>query len=136
MPTDIAPNPNLLSVIYDGECPFCTNFAAFHAARRNADDMELINAREKPVLVQELRSKGMEINDGMVVIWQGQYYHGAEGMRLLSMLGVESGAFLMLNKFLFGSGSVAAIYPVLAAGRRLTLLLLGRKLIPMNKNAR
>ncbi|SCX87749.1 Protein of unknown function, DUF393 [Nitrosospira sp. Nl5] len=130
MPTDIASNPNRLSLIYDGECPFCTSFAAFHAARGNADDMELINAREKPVLVQELRSKGMEINDGMIVIWHGQYYHGAEGMHLLSTLSAEPGAFTMLNKFLFGSGSVAAvIYPMLAAGRRLALLLLQRKLI-------
>lgn len=135
MPTDIVPNPNRLSVIYDGECPFCTSFAASYAARRHEDDMELINAREKPILVQELRSKGMEINDGMIVIWHGQYYHGAEGMYLLSTLYAGSGAFIMLNKFLFGNGRVAAaIYPMLAAGRRLTLLLLGRKLIPMNKN--
>lgn len=128
---DIAPKSNRLSVIYDGECPLCNHFVKFHVIRRNAGDIELINAREKPVLVQELRSKGMEINDGMVVIWRGHHYYGVEGMRLLSMLGAESGTFAMLSKLLFRNRYAAgAIYPALAAGRRLTLLLLRRKLIP------
>jgi DCC1-like thiol-disulfide oxidoreductase len=131
MSADIAPHLNRLSVIYDGECPFCKRFAKFHAIRRNAGDIELINAREKPVLVHELRSKGMEINDGLVVIWRGHHYHGAEGMCLLSLLGAESGAFTMLNKFLFCNRYIAgAIYPALVAGRRLILLLLRRNLIP------
>ena len=131
MSADIAPDLNRLPVIYDGDCPFCNRFAKFYAIRSNAGDIELINAREKPVLVHELRSKGMEINDGMVVIWRGHHYHGAEGMCLLSRLGAESGAFTMLNNFLFCNKYVAGtIYPALAAGRRLILLLLRRKLIP------
>ncbi len=123
--------PDRLSIIYDGECPFCTNFVRSYIIRKNAGDMELINAREKPLLVQELRSKGMEINDGMVVIWREHHYHGAEGMHLLSILGAEAGIFCMLNRFLFSNRNVAAaIYPVLVAGRRITLSLLRRKLIP------
>ena len=42
---------------------------------------------KRPVLVRELRPGGMEINDGMIVMWRGHYYHGAEGMHLLSILG-------------------------------------------------
>ncbi len=127
--TDIS--PDRLSIIYDGECPFCTNFVKSYVIRKNAGDMELINAREMPLLVQELRSKGMEINDGMVVIWREHHYYGAEGMHLLSILGAESGIFNMLNRFLFCNRNVAvAIYPVLVVGRRITLSLLRRKLIP------
>ncbi|MEO6823326.1 MAG: DCC1-like thiol-disulfide oxidoreductase family protein [Nitrosospira sp.] len=123
--------PDRLSVIYDGDCPFCTNFMKLYAIRKNTGDIELINARERPVLVQELRAKGMEINDGMVVIWQGRHYYGADGMHLLSILGAESGIFSVLNRFLFHNRNIAsAIYPALAAGRRATLLLLRRKLIP------
>lgn len=129
MPADII--PNRLSVIYDGDCPFCANFVKLYAIRKNAGDMELINARERPFLVQELRAQGMEINDGMVVIWRKHYYFGAEGMHLLSILGTESGIFGMLNRFLFRNrNAAAAIYPVLAIGRRAALFLLRRKLIP------
>ncbi|MGH8762986.1 MAG: DCC1-like thiol-disulfide oxidoreductase family protein [Nitrosospira sp.] len=128
---DIAPKLNRLSVIYDGECPFCNRFMRLYSMRRNAGDIELINARERPALIQELRSKGMEINDGMVAIWHGHYYYGAESMHLLSILGAELGTFTMLNKLLFRNRHAAgAIYPALAAGRRLILLLLRRKLIP------
>jgi hypothetical protein len=129
MPTDII--PNRLSVIYDGDCPFCANFVKLYAIRKNAGDMELINARERPLLVQELRAQGMEINDGMVVIWREHHYFGVEGMHLLSILGTESGIFGMLNRFLFRNrNAAAAIYPVLAIGRRTALFLLRRKLIP------
>ena len=80
----------------------------------------------------DFRSKGMEINDGMVVIWRGHHYFGAEGMHLLAILGDESGMFGMLNRFLFHNRKVAAaIYPLLAAGRTDDTHLLRRKLIPL-----
>jgi hypothetical protein len=67
----------------------------------------------------------------MVVIWQKHYYYGADALNLLSMLGSETGIFGVLNKFLFRNRNVAAaVYPLLAATRRLTLSLLRRKLIP------
>ena len=122
---------NRLSVIYDGECPFCAAFVKLYAVRKKIGEMELIDARERPHLVQELRAKGMEINEGMVVIWQKHYYYGADAMHLLSILGSETGIFGVLNKFLFRNRNVAAaVYPLLAAGRRLALSLLRRKLIP------
>lgn len=122
---------NRLLVVYDGDCPFCANFVKFYAIRKNAGDVELINARERPALIRELRSRGMEINDGMIVLWRGHHYHGAEGMHLLSILGSQQGIFGMLNRLLFRNKNIAtAVYPVLAAGRGVTLSLLRRKPIP------
>ncbi|SEL10354.1 DCC1-like thiol-disulfide oxidoreductase family protein [Nitrosovibrio tenuis] len=130
MSTDENDSDRLL-VVYDGDCPLCANFVRFYSVRKNAGDVELINARERPGLVRELRSKGMEINDGMIVMWHGHHYYGAEGMHLLSILGNDSGAVGMLNRLLFHNKKIAAaVYPALAAGRRLTLSLLRRKLIP------
>lgn len=121
-----------LRVIYDGDCPFCENFMKFYAIRNNAGNVELIDARKRPALVRELRSRGMEINDGMIVMWHGHHYYGAEGMHLLSILGNNSGGIGMLNRLLFRNKKMAAaIYPLLAAGRRVTLALLRRKLIPL-----
>jgi predicted DCC family thiol-disulfide oxidoreductase YuxK len=54
---------NHLSVIYDGECPFCAAFVKLYAVREKIGEMELIDARARPHLVQELRAKGMEINE-------------------------------------------------------------------------
>ncbi len=122
---------NRLVVMYDGDCPFCANFVKFYAIRKNTGNVELIDARERPVLVRELRSRGMEINDGMIVMWRGHHYHGAEGMHLLSILGAKRGIFGVLNRFLFSNKNIAtAVYPVLAAGRGVTLSFLRRKPIP------
>jgi predicted DCC family thiol-disulfide oxidoreductase YuxK len=122
---------NRLSVIYDGECPFCAAFAKLYAVRKKIGEIEFIDARARPHLVQELRAKGMEINEGMVVIWQKHYYYGADALNLLAMLGSGTGIFGVLNKFLFRNrNAAAAIYPLLAASRRLALSLLRRKLIP------
>ena len=119
---------NRLSIIYDGDCPFCANFVKLYAIRKKVAKVELIDARKQPLLVQDLRSRCMDLNDGMVVIWQGRYYFGAAGMHLLSMLGTESGIFAMLNQLLFRNRRMAGIiYPALATGRRITLSLLRRK---------
>ncbi len=85
-----------------------------------------------PLLCSDFRSKGMEINEGMIVIWRGRHYFGAEGMHLLAILGNDSGVVGMLNRLLFHNRKIAAaVYPLLVAGRRMTLALLRRKLIPL-----
>jgi hypothetical protein len=67
----------------------------------------------------------------MIVMWRGHHYHGAEGMHLLSILGAERGIFGILNRFLFSNKNIAtAVYPVLVAGRGVTLSFLRRKPIP------
>ena len=123
---------NRLVVVYDGDCPFCANFVKFYAIRKNTGNVELIDARERPVLVRELRSKGMEINDGMIVMWRGHHYHGAEGMHSSCPYLAPNGEFsAYLNRFLFSNKNIAtAVYPVLAAGRGVTLSFLRRKPIP------
>jgi predicted DCC family thiol-disulfide oxidoreductase YuxK len=121
-----------LLVVYDGDCPLCANFVRLYSVRKNVDGLELINAREQPALVRELRSKGMEINEGMIVTWRGHHYFGAEAMNLLAILGNDSGLIGMLNRLLFRNRTIAAVaYPLLTAGRKVTLALLGRKLIPL-----
>ena len=122
---------NRLSILYDGDCPFCATYVKLYTVRKKLEEVELINARERPDLVRELCAKGTEINEGMVVIWQKRYYYGAEALYLLSILGSEEGIFGRLNKFLFGNrNAVAAVYPMLVTGRRFALSLLGRKMIP------
>src|SRR5689334_1754930 len=115
-----------LLVVYDGDCPLCANFVTLYSVRKNAGKLELINAREQPALVRELRSKGMEINESMIVTWRGHHYFGAEAMHLLSILGNDSGLIGLLNRLLFRYRTIARVaYPLLAAGRRVLLALLG-----------
>jgi len=119
-----------LTIIYDGQCPFCGAYAKLYAVRANAGDLSMVNARDNPDLVSALRAQGMEINDGMVVRWQGRTYWGPHAMHILSVLGARSGLFGVANRLLFGRRTIARFtYPILAFFRRLTLTTLRRKLI-------
>ena len=124
---NIPPHTDQLTIIYDGECPVCARYVQLMRVRRTAGDIELINARDAPALVQTLRHQGKEINDGMVVRWRGHDYFGADAMHLLRVVGADRGAFGLLNRALFRHRAVAArAYPLLVAGRRLILKLYGR----------
>lgn len=124
-------NPDdVLRIVYDGECPFCSRFVALYRIRENVGRVELVDARQHPEMVQDLRARGYEINDGMIAIWRGRYYYGEESASLMAMLSAESGAFARINRMLFTNPRLAAkVYPVLVRGRKLALALLGRKLI-------
>ncbi len=119
-----------LTILYDGECPFCRNFVAMYRIRETAGNVELINVRDHMAWVQDLRKRGLEINDGMVAIWDGRYYYGPDSVALLTMLSANGGLFAWMNRKMFGNPQTAAkVYPYLVKGRKLALLLLGRKLI-------
>jgi len=119
-----------LEIVYDGDCPFCTRFVEIYRIRKNVGSVKLTNARERADLVERFTREGLDINNGMVVFWQGHTYYGPDSVNLLAMLGAEKGAFSALNRLLFKNKRVAGlVYPLMVKGRKLTLKAMGRKLI-------
>ena len=119
-----------LWVVYDGECPFCSRFVTLYRLRQRGHAIHLIDARSDHPLVAAVRAHRFDLNAGMVVRWRERFYHGADAMHLLGVLGSDQSAFNRLNQAIFSRPTLARIlYPWLVRGRRLTLALLGRKLI-------
>ena len=119
-----------LQIIYDGECPFCSQFVTLYRIREHIKRVELIDARTVNPAVSEAMALGFNLNDGMVVKLQGRFYYGADAMNVLAMLGSSGTVFNRLNRVLFRRPRLARLlYPALVRGRKLTLRLLGRKLI-------
>jgi predicted DCC family thiol-disulfide oxidoreductase YuxK len=117
------------TVIYDGDCPFCENYTQLMKLRQ-IGDLELIDARQRPDVVRDLNARGIRLDSGMVVLVGGQFFHGADAMRKLSMNPGTGSAFSRLNRMVFANRwSALVVYPVLRLGRRLTLLALGRRRI-------
>lgn len=115
-------------VIYDGDCPLCASYVAMSRLRESVGEVELVNARETHPVIDEARAAGMALNDGMVVKLDGQLYHGAEAMMLLTALSTRSGLFNRLMRGWFASpGRARFTYPWLVRGRLILLKLLGRK---------
>jgi predicted DCC family thiol-disulfide oxidoreductase YuxK len=117
-------------VVYDGECPFCSRYVLLYRLRERGQHVHLIDARSSHPIVGEIRARNLDLNEGMVVRWRGQYHYGADAMHLLATLAGDGSFFNRLNRLLFSRPRLArALYPALVRGRKLTLRLLGRKLI-------
>ena len=123
-------NNNGLTLVYDGECPFCTRYASMVRLRDSAGSLEILNARDSHPLVEQLAGSGFNLDDGMVLKVGDAVYHGDQALHAVAMLSSRVGWFNRLNYLVFRSSSVSGVlYPVLRAGRNLALRMLGRKKI-------
>ena len=114
-------------LLYDGECPFCSRYVRHVRLRAAIGPITLANAREHAALVAEVRQLGFDVDSGMVLKLDGNYYHGADCIHALALLTTPSGWFNRLNSRVFRSATASKVlYPILRTGRNVTLRLLGR----------
>ena len=124
---DLPSGSGRAALVYDGACPFCSRYASMIRLRQDFG-LVLINARDDHPLIDEIKSRGFRLDDGMVLNIDDRFYHGAACLHLLCFMTSDSGLFGYLTKALFSRPNMAAVmYPWLAFGRRLTLRLLGRE---------
>lgn len=114
--------------IYDGDCPLCTMAANALQIRKAVGPLHLLNAREEnghPVLLQ-IQSKGLNLDEGMVILFQDTYYHGADALHVMALLGTGQGWFNRLNAWLFRSQILSALcYPAMRTVRNIALRIKG-----------
>lgn len=124
------PRPSENFVLYDGECPVCSNFVAWTNLRLVRPDIKLIDARTAPELVSAYRAEGVEINDNMVIRLGEMTMHGADAFGALARIGQPNSVALRgLMRWLSKPNVSRPLYPLMAAGRRTLLFLLRRSLI-------
>lgn len=114
--------------VYDGDCPLCRNAAQALKIQASVGPLHLLNAREAVghPLMAEIKAARLNLDEGMVMKYSGQLYHGAAALTLMALLGSDYGWFNKMNAALFKSEACARIsYPVLRGGRNLLLKILG-----------
>lgn len=112
-------------LLYDGECPICAGFVRFAEFRRRHPDLQLIDARHAPDLVADLRRRGYEINDGMVLVVDGRLYYGADANAKLASYTSDLSAAKRAATAAIG----VTPYPLLRGVRSALLRLRGKALI-------
>lgn len=126
-----------ITIIYDGQCPFCSSYVSLLRLREAVGPVELVDARSGDVRVAAALSDGLDLDRGMVVHWEGREFYGRDAVHLLATLSGAGGAFNGLQRRLFSSPRRAALlYPLLAAGRRLYLRLVGTPTIAAERENR
>lgn len=130
-----APQAEGIVVIYDGDCPFCSQYVKMTRLRESVGKVVLVNARDPDLEVQRevqrVTNLGFDLNDGMAAVYRGQIYHGHHCLNLIAGLTTASGPFNRLNALIFRNKRTSQfLYPLLRAGRNATLRALGRSKIP------
>lgn len=112
---------NTIHFIYDGECPMCSNAALAYRMKEKFGTLHLINAREiasDNPLMQEISARGIDLDEGMVIVHDGRYYHGKDALKFMARHGAPKGAFNIFVKSLFWSDGLCHIsYPFMRATR-------------------
>jgi predicted DCC family thiol-disulfide oxidoreductase YuxK len=115
-------------LLYDGECPVCSAYVAMARLRQLHPHLVVRDARSEPELVAELRAKGYEINEGMVLCLDGAIHFGADATRMIAELSRASPS--RWRRAVLGLVGTAPwsrrLYPWLNRGRLALLRLLRR----------
>ena len=118
-------------LVYDGECPLCSNYAQFLQLRQSVKELTLIDARQGGPVVEEIRNLPHDLDQGMVAVVDGSYYVGHEALNVLALLAENRGVFNRFNRLAFSSPVAARLgYPWLKLGRWILLRL--KDVAPIN----
>ena len=119
-----------LILVYDKQCPMCDAYCRMVRVREAAGNLELFDARDGGPIIDDLTARGLDIDEGMVLIAGDELYYGSDAINALSLLSSRSGMFNRFNYRVFKSKRLSGLlYPVLRSGRNLLLKLLGRSRI-------
>ena len=123
----------MILIIHDGACPFCSAYVRLLRLREQTGAVELLNARETDARIAHYQQQGYDLDQGMLVVMGDVIHAGADALHLLAVCSSPLGWFNRCNVWLFSScGRARFVYPLLRAGRRIALLMLGIPLIRKN----
>ena len=116
----------MLTIVYDGECPFCSDYISRLKLQTHCGPVTLINAREQNPSVADYWKAGFDLDQGMVAVLDGQAYYGANAVTLLARLSDPSDLFNRLNAWLLARPKISAfLYPLFKRARRVALAVKG-----------
>ena len=114
--------------VYDGQCPLCLMGATHFRIRQAVGNLNLLDAREysNHPIMHEVNSRGLNLDDGMAIKLGDMFYHGAEALHIMAMLGSNSEWLNRINTSLFKSKRLSnLLYPSFRGTRNLMLAIKG-----------
>ena len=117
-------------LVYDGECPLCKFSALTIRIREAVGKLEIIDARmnSHPEIMNEIKIRGINLDNSMVFIFNNIYYQGAQALELMANLSTKSGFYNRFFASIFKYPKIANfMYPILRFFRNVLLLTIGVK---------
>ena len=122
--------------IYDGECPFCNHFAQLLELKSCLPDLEILDGRDNLEQLSKLYKKGYDLNNGAILIHNGNIKHGAEAINwICSEIKQPNDSILEILRMIFVSKKRSKMFfPFLLWARRISLTLKRKVWQPVNEN--
>jgi predicted DCC family thiol-disulfide oxidoreductase YuxK len=114
-------------LVYDGDCPFCSRYVEYVETLAAVPGLRLISARTSRPEVAAALAAGFDLDRVMVLRLDGRWFAGEAAMSELAGRAQRHSRRNRLVARILGLPLVGRwLYRLLAAGRLLTLRLLGR----------
>lgn len=112
-------------VVYDKQCPACDYYCTMVQIRETVGRLVLLDARDGGEVMDDITARGLDIDQGMVVIVGEELYYGSDAIHVLALMGTNKGFFNRLAYWSFRSKAVSRVlYPVLRTFRNFLLKIL------------
>ena len=110
--------------IYDGECPFCNQFAGLIELKSKIKNIQIIDGRKNLELIKELFEKGYDIDKGAILLKDDDILHGADAINTIcKQVRNPTNTLLKLLSTVFKSKKRTNLFfPLLIRARRFALI--------------
>lgn len=109
-----------MKIYYDSDCPFCSSYVLYQRLKSQADHLELVSVRENHDARIKVQKLGFDLDQGMLVEDQGEFFYGADAISYLAR------EYKGMDSLLVRPAVARLAYPVMRCARNAVLVFLGR----------
>ena len=110
--------------IYDGECPFCNQFAELLEIKSKITNIKILDGRKNSTLIESLLEKGYDLDKGAILLKDADIFHGADAINNIckQISNPSSNLLLLLSRVFKSNKRTNLLFPLLVRARRFALI--------------
>ena len=109
--------------IYDGECPFCNNFAELLEINSKIKNIKILDGRKNLSIIKSLSEKGYDLDKGAILLKDENIFHGAKAINVIckEVNNPSSNLLKILSSVFKSNKRTKLLFPFLLRARRFVL---------------
>ncbi|MCL1077332.1 DUF393 domain-containing protein [Parashewanella spongiae] len=124
-----------IKLYFDGDCPICNNIVLKRQLTEKGIQLTLVNARTLSTIeLNTFYQLGFDLNAGMLIEFDRQYYYGHAALQLLFSLSASSNLMVRWFELSYLTLNQVRFYKLLVKIRLFILRLQGKTEIKHNTN--
>ena len=110
--------------IYDGECPFCNNFAELLEIKSKINNIKILDGRKNLIIIKSLLEKGYDLDKGAILLKDDDIFHGANAINTIckEIKDPSSNLLKILSSVFKSNKRTKFFFPLLLRARRFALI--------------